>query len=216
MLWNWNTVGTCFLSEQWQIKSDGGFAGLCIGVILLVIFLEFLRRLAKFYDNHIYRAHQLRAVGLAVGRSGRASSAAEEGQAGHPPGTGRASGPAASSSGARSQDAGAEERPSSLVPRQSGGVTSQAQPLLAGASRPFALAFLPSVKQQAIRALIHTMQFAVGYWIMLMAMYYNGYIIICIIIGAFLGFFLLRWERIGGPSLERPGESAGEATGCHG
>ncbi|KAK7967555.1 copper transporter-like protein [Apiospora aurea] len=216
MLWNWNTVGTCFLSEQWQIKSDGGFAGLCIGIILMVIFLEFLRRVAKFYDNHIYRAHQLRAVGMAVDRAGGANSAAEEGQAAHPPGTRRASGPAPSSSGTRSQDVGVDERPSSLVPRQSGGLMSQAQPLLAGANQPFASAFLPSVKQQAIRALIHTMQFAVGYWIMLMAMYYNGYIIICIIIGGFLGFFLLRWERIGSSSLERPGESSGEATGCHG
>lgn len=39
-------------------------------------------------------------------------------------------------------------------------------------------------------------QFAVAYIIMLMAMYYNGYIIICIFIGAFLGAFLFAWEPI--------------------
>jgi copper transporter 1 len=29
-------------------------------------------------------------------------------------------------------------------------------------------------------------------------MYYNGYIIICILIGAFLGSFVFHWETIGG------------------
>jgi len=29
-------------------------------------------------------------------------------------------------------------------------------------------------------------------------MYYNGYIIICIFIGAYLGSFVFHWEKIGG------------------
>jgi copper transporter 1 len=29
-------------------------------------------------------------------------------------------------------------------------------------------------------------------------MYYNGYIIICIFIGAYLGSFIFHWETIGG------------------
>ena len=29
-------------------------------------------------------------------------------------------------------------------------------------------------------------------------MYYNGYIIICIFIGAYLGSFVFHWETIGG------------------
>lgn len=36
--------------------------------------------------------------------------------------------------------------------------------------------------------------FAVAYFIMLLAMYFNGYIIICIFIGALLGKFLCDWE----------------------
>lgn len=40
------------------------------------------------------------------------------------------------------------------------------------------------------------LQFAVAYFIMLLAMYYNGYIIISIIIGAFLGAFIFSWEGI--------------------
>lgn len=56
--------------------------------------------------------------------------------------------------------------------------------------------FRPSVLQQIIRALFHMVQFAVAYFIMLLAMYYNGYIIICIIIGAFLGALVFSWEQI--------------------
>lgn len=46
--------------------------------------------------------------------------------------------------------------------------------------------------------------FAVAYCIMLLAMYFNGYIIICIFIGALLGKFLCDWESykfpISGPA----------------
>jgi copper transporter 1 len=39
-------------------------------------------------------------------------------------------------------------------------------------------------------------QFGVAYITMLLAMYYNGYIIICIVIGAGLGVFVFSWEPI--------------------
>jgi copper transporter 1 len=54
--------------------------------------------------------------------------------------------------------------------------------------------FRPNVFQQAIRALLHTLQFAVAYFVMLLAMYYNGYIIICIFIGAYIGYFMFGYE----------------------
>lgn len=56
--------------------------------------------------------------------------------------------------------------------------------------------FTPTVFQQLIRALLHMLQFAVAYFIMLLAMYYNGYIIICIFIGAFIGYFVSSWHTI--------------------
>jgi len=54
----------------------------------------------------------------------------------------------------------------------------------------------PNALQQMVRAVLHVLQFAVAYVIMLLAMYYNGYVIICIFIGAFVGFFLFDWEDI--------------------
>lgn len=57
--------------------------------------------------------------------------------------------------------------------------------------------FKPSAFQQFIRALLHMLQFGVAYFIMLLAMYYNGYFLICILIGALIGSFFFNWESLG-------------------
>ncbi|KAK4182524.1 Ctr copper transporter family-domain-containing protein [Podospora australis] len=57
--------------------------------------------------------------------------------------------------------------------------------------------YRPSFLEQAVRAFLHTAQFAVAYFVMLLAMYYNGYLIICIFIGAYLGAFIFQWEALG-------------------
>jgi copper transporter 1 len=65
----------------------------------------------------------------------------------------------------------------------------------AAACRPVPVSkFRPTILQQAVRALLHMCQFAVAYFVMLLAMYYNGYMIICIFIGAYLGYFIFGWE----------------------
>src|SRR6478609_7929126 len=53
MLWNWNTIDTCFIAESWHVRTTAMFAGSCIGVMLLVILLEALRRMGKEYDRSI-------------------------------------------------------------------------------------------------------------------------------------------------------------------
>ncbi|TGO60942.1 hypothetical protein BCON_0031g00190 [Botryotinia convoluta] len=55
MLWNWYTIDSCFISSKWHITSNGMFASSCIGVILLVMSLEFLRRASREYDRFIVR-----------------------------------------------------------------------------------------------------------------------------------------------------------------
>lgn len=71
MLWNWTTINSCFISESWQINSQGMFAGSCIGVVLLGITLELLRRAVKEYDRFLLRQHWARSQD-----AGSASSAA--------------------------------------------------------------------------------------------------------------------------------------------
>jgi solute carrier family 31 (copper transporter), member 1 len=56
--------------------------------------------------------------------------------------------------------------------------------------------FRPNIFQHLIRATLHMLTFTVAYFVMLIVMYYNGYLIICVIIGAFLGSFIFSWETL--------------------
>jgi copper transporter 1 len=56
--------------------------------------------------------------------------------------------------------------------------------------------FRPSVLEQGVRATLHMLQFGLAYFIMLLAMYYNGFVIISIVVGAWLGAFVFGWESI--------------------
>ncbi|SMY20777.1 unnamed protein product [Zymoseptoria tritici ST99CH_1A5] len=58
------------------------------------------------------------------------------------------------------------------------------------------LTFRPSPLQQTIRAVIHMLTFGVAYIVMLLAMYFNGYIILSIFLGAGLGKFLCDWRVV--------------------
>ncbi|KAJ6086840.1 hypothetical protein N7467_005754 [Penicillium canescens] len=153
MLWNWNTIDTCFIAKSWHITSRGMFAGSCIGVICLVICLEFLRRLGKEYDRLLSRQHKSK---VAATETNQASSA--------------------------------------KIP---------------------SFGFRPTVFQQMVRALLHMCQFAVAYFVMLLAMYYNGYFIICIFIGAYIGSFIFTWETISSGD-EKQTSVANESTVCCG
>lgn len=171
MLWNWNTIDSCkhhslldtlscqdshmtgFISSSWRITSSGMFAGSCIGVLLLVMCLEALRRASREYDAYIVRQYQKTA-------------------------------PPPSSAAARLD--GASDDPTKTP-------STQSTPLLQPQS------FTPNIFQQLVRAFLHMAQFAVAYIVMLLAMYYNGYIIICIFLGAFIGAFIFSWHSMALP-----------------
>lgn len=75
-----------------------------------------------------------------------------------------------------------------------------------GAEPPFAT-FRASPLQQLIRAVIHAVVFGLAYLVMLLAMYYNGYIILSIIVGAGIGKFLCDWMVVRMPLFAHADES---------
>jgi solute carrier family 31 (copper transporter), member 1 len=166
MLWNWHTFGACFLSPSWKIRSNGGFAGLCIGVFLAAVLLQTLSWASRFYDKRLVRQHQFQAVALAT-------------QAVHNAGTN-----------------------DYLTAKNAHGVSPMAT-------------FRPNLMQQTVRTLIRTLRFVLSYWIMLLAVHYNGYVIISIILGTFVRIYVFQWERMGGPHGVVPGGYA-DPTGCCG
>ncbi|KIM21862.1 hypothetical protein M408DRAFT_333189 [Serendipita vermifera MAFF 305830] len=66
--------------------------------------------------------------------------------------------------------------------------------------------FVPTWPQQAIRASIFGIQFGAAYILMLLAMYYNGFIIFAIILGGTAGYFIFgRDTVVGGASVGENG-----------
>lgn len=131
MLFNFHTIDACFLSTGWQIKNNGMFAATCIGTILLVVLVEFCRRIGREYDNFLTRQFERQAAHGTFAKKCESARTA---------------------------------------------VTFRATPL-----------------QQLTRSVIHAVTFAGAYITMLLAMYFNVYLIICIFIGAGLGKFLCDW-----------------------
>ncbi|THV95919.1 Ctr copper transporter [Aureobasidium pullulans] len=178
MLWNWYTIDACFLASSWHIKTKGMFAASCIGVALLVVCLEFLRRIGKEYDSYILRQFHRRAASLRY--RPRVSYVAPKFD---------------------------DERNSSGC----GPDASCAPPL---PEQQF-ITFRATPAQQITRGAIHAATFGVGYIVMLLAMYFNGYVIISIIVGAFLGKVLCDWMVVKLPLVTEQSfdESRDEAPG---
>lgn len=97
------------------------FAGSCIGIVCLAIFLEFLRRSVKEWDRYLVKQHIVKHTAAASA--------------------------------------------SSTVDREGKEPTATATSAACGVAIP---AFRPNLWQQAVRAFLHTAQFTVAYFIMLM------------------------------------------------
>ncbi|OKL57534.1 hypothetical protein UA08_07096 [Talaromyces atroroseus] len=192
MLWNWNTIDACFIASSWRITSHGMFAGSCIGVILLVMCLEFLRRLSKEYDRYILECFK-RDISKEDGSSYKRTQVRT----------------IATTTTTRTMTNGNNTCDSNTDDSINNGYQQQQHKHDAAIANtvaasvpvpaiipPSNVRFRPTLVQQSIRALLHMVTFAVAYFVMLLAMYYNGYFIICIFIGAYLGAFAFTWESI--------------------
>ncbi|KAK5105141.1 hypothetical protein LTS08_001415 [Lithohypha guttulata] len=85
-------------------------------------------------------------------------------------------------------------------------IRAQAAGAYEGSEPPFAT-FRATPVQQFIRAVLHAVVFALAYLIMLLAMYYNGYIILSIVIGAGIGKFLCDWMIVKIPIFAQTDDS---------
>ncbi|QPH16123.1 hypothetical protein C2857_000682 [Epichloe festucae Fl1] len=63
-------------------------------------------------------------------------------------------------------------------------------------SSSFVVTFRATFLQQLTRSVLHALTFGTAYIVMLLAMYFNGYVIICIFIGAGLGKFFCDWLEV--------------------
>jgi copper transporter 1 len=113
------------------------FAGSCIGVICLVISLEFLRRVQREYDAFIQRQDRKTYASAPTGSQSSAPSSEHEVEAG------------------KNVSIGAYTVSAPTLHRRH-------------------INRVTLIQRQLFRALLHMVQFGVAYFIMLLAMYYNG------------------------------------------
>ncbi len=160
------------------MSSEGVFAVTCIGVVLLVVSLEFLRRLGKEYDSAILKQFQRNAAARidAVNSDSKTQNGESHDEQGR-------------------LNSGCNQGPSFLQ-------------------------FRPTLVQQLIRSVIHMVTFGVAYIVMLLAMYFNGYLIIMIFLGALIGKFVCDWSSqkvvVGGATGIAQGQAEQELTYCCG
>ncbi|KAJ6131513.1 hypothetical protein N7523_001219 [Penicillium sp. IBT 18751x] len=221
MLWNWDTIDTCFLAKSWHVRSHGAFAGSCIGVICLVLVLELLRRLGREYEAFILRRarHNRMYMPGSSAVSGQVKvskksyrSISSDSNASKPTNSdtlcklpSKNDHITAAPVSSLSLDRDSTSAPNPGEPRAE-------RPDVPETYRPCVMEpYRPSAVEQTVRAFMHMLQFAVAYFIMLLAMYFNGYIIICIFIGAFLGSLVFSWEPV---SLDKENDATTVTKCC--
>ena len=52
MLWNWYTDDVCFISKQWKTSTKAKFGGTCVGVFALLLIINWWRRILVQYKIH--------------------------------------------------------------------------------------------------------------------------------------------------------------------
>ncbi|ROT39622.1 hypothetical protein SODALDRAFT_349802 [Sodiomyces alkalinus F11] len=72
--------------------------------------------------------------------------------------------------------------------------------------------YRPSFIVQLGRTVLHTLRIISAYFLVLLSMYYNGYIILCIFAGAFLGHFMFHWEKVSSVTDRNPAEDDPDTT----
>ncbi|KAI5279173.1 Copper Transporter integral membrane protein that functions in high affinity copper transport [Ascosphaera aggregata] len=165
MLWNWNTIDACFFTESWHIRSRVEYDRSSEGTSKL------LNGYAPgLFGKPVISSHHGLAIGhgqVAPGhqsepdiKNGRPSSGSPKSSVNAD--TNRMTGPTTPYIGDESNNL------SSSSTRQ----------------RPF---FQQTPIRRMFRAILYTSQFTVAYLLMLLAMYYNAYIFICIVLGTFSG-----------------------------
>lgn len=168
------------------------FAGSCIGVICLVLSLELLRRLGRVYDSFIVRRARLRRLYMSDSSTAQSTSNVPlRSEENTKPATNCCGGNVEPDARFSSADdiTPVPGSPQNGDSKKQASVSAAAAASSANVIRDGAVQrerqegmlapYRPSLVEHSVRSLLHMVQFAVAYIIMLLAMYFNGYIIIC-------------------------------------
>lgn len=193
MLWNWYTIDTCFIARSWMNDTKGKFAGSCIGCFALVVIAQWLNRVSRQFDIELLRRHKMKYLAhyMSTGSEDVSSELSIDDLS------------------AISQESGWKTTLIALqktlshtwyfnfLRRNPEDLTDPIERALSCCSSVPHRDIYPSFLDHFCRAWVFVLQWGLSYIIMLLFMYYNGYIIISCLIGAVVGRFLFNYEPLG-------------------
>lgn len=186
MLWNWYTIDSCFLARSWHVTTRGMFAGTCIGLFFWVIAYCWFHRFIVEYDNAIIeyktKKHHFDTA---------------------PPCCANNCGEPSSEDADSTEKDGAHEAQTTLN-RVSAPGSDFWTPLKNTFSHQWYFSWMrkekneiyPNPAEHIGRSGLYLMEWTVSYLIMLMWMYYNGYLIITMILGYFFGQLIFNYTPL--------------------
>ncbi|CCD27135.1 high-affinity Cu transporter CTR3 NDAI_0J02430 [Naumovozyma dairenensis CBS 421] len=207
MLWNWYTINTCFIARSWKNDTRGKFAGSCIGCFLLVLIAQWLNRISRQLDVELVKRHsQVQWAKYIVEKQeftdGSSSQKSDEKEI-H---TGKAT------------ELSNESSFMTLIVALgktlshywflnfigNGDLREDSDDLFlktkkqcnSGTTNAQTNAVFPSLLDHIARSFLFLVQWGLSYIIMLLFMYYNGYIIISCGLGALFGRLIFNYEPL--------------------
>ncbi|GMG20308.1 unnamed protein product [Ambrosiozyma monospora] len=171
MLWNWNAEGSCFIAESWNANTRGKFAGSCIGFFLMVFAEQWLHRFHKQYVDSITQRRRAQYLNSTLN-----GNSAANGKCCNP----------------NSDSAKYANEPY---------IKTVLMPIIEVLKHSWYWQKLPgevypNLLDHVLLSFLYMVEFTFAYLIMLLFMYFNGYVIICCMLGALFGHYLFRYEPI--------------------
>ena len=195
MLWNWYTIDSCFIAKSWHVTSRGMFAGTCVGLFFWILAYCWFHRFIVEFDNAIVdykvKKHNVTSCGDCCGENAPCAEAMSSEQETE-----------------KSSQEGNAHGTTNTVTLATSGVKAPGSdlwsPLLSTFSHKWYIAWLqknkgeiyPSPAEHIARSGLYLMEWTCSYLIMLMWMYYNGYLIITMILGYFFGQLLFNYTPL--------------------
>lgn len=195
MLWNWYTIDTCFIAQSWKNDTKGKFAGSCIGCFALVVAAQWLNRISRQFDVELVREHKRKYFADYMATSGAfdeisSEISIEELRA-------ITQEPAWKTTLIALQKTLSHTWYFNFLRRNPDDRIDPIEQAQSCCSSVPAHDIYPSFLEHFCRVWIFVLQWGLSYIIMLLFMYYNGYIIISCLIGALVGRFLFNYEPLG-------------------
>lgn len=195
MLWNWYTIDTCFIAKSWRNDTKGKFAGSCIGCFALVLIAQWLNRISRQFDIELVKRHKMRYLARYMASNNVHDESSSELSQQELELIGNE--PVWKATLIALKITLSHNWYFNFLRRNGELFEDPIDKALSCCSSVPALEIYPTFLEHFLRAWIFVLQWGLSYIIMLLFMYYNGYIIISCLIGALFGRFLFNYEPLG-------------------